>query len=590
MKKITLSLRAKIIAAFVILSTVLSGGLSVFNYLNLKDQLFQDMRKKIANVAFLGAQMIDKSAFAQLTNQIKAQKENNHEISTKIESSTAYLKVHDQLNTIRDSNPELIRFIYTFVPGLDENTAYYLVDANTLHLLKRATKGLRTEEIARFNDPWDIKAFPAARDVIKSRLVTIEQDFTYDKEMQLHLLSGYAPIVDEANGRTLGFIALDISAKDADRLLADSVRNSLYVTVIIVLVSFLISIYVGRVLTGTIVALDQIVNRFAENDFSARARISSHDEVGRLGYSLNQMATLIEESRVRLNALLTAYGRFVPQDYIKLLGKTDIVELKLGDYSQKQMTVLFTDIRGFTSLSEKMSPYENFAFINSFLKRMGPIVRQHDGIIDKYIGDAIMALFNDQPEGAIVTAVDMFEELQRYNEHRISRAFEPIDMGIGIHTGNIMVGTVGEQERMDGTVIGDSVNLASRLESLTKMYGAHIIVSETTIRLLQNRSKFQTRFLDKVIVKGKTEPIPILEILNGKSDALTRFKLETREKFETAAHAFHDGNADEALALFLELESIGIADAALRLYLERCIARKEGKKIPGVDDEYKKKA
>jgi len=584
-----MSLRAKIIAAFVVLSTCLSGGLSVFNYLNLKEQLFQDMRKKLANMSFLGAQLIDKAAFARLAAEIR-NGENDVLRAAKIEATPDYIKVYDQLNTIRESYPEMIRFIYTFTKGPNKETAHFVVDANTLASLKKTAKGLRTEEISRFNDPWDIKTYPAAQQIMESNKVTIEQDFTFDKDMQLHLLSGYAPIVDEITNKPLGYIAMDISAKDADKLLNESVRNSLYITVAIVLISLAISFYIGRFLTGTIVALDQIVNRFAENDFSARVQVSSRDEVGRLGYSLNQMAGLIEESRVRLSALLTAYGRFVPQDYIKLLGKTDIVELKLGDYSQKQMTVLFTDIRGFTSLSEKMSPYENFAFINSFLKRMGPIVRQHDGIIDKYIGDAIMALFNDQPEAAIVTAVDMFEELQRYNEHRISRAYEPIDMGIGIHTGNIMVGTVGEQERMDGTVIGDSVNLASRLESLTKMYGAHIIVSETTIRLLQNRSKFQTRFLDKVIVKGKTEPIPIVEILNGKSDALTRFKLETREKFETAAHAFHDGHADEALARFRELESIGIADAALRLYIERCAARKEGKKIPGVDDEYKKKA
>jgi two-component system sensor histidine kinase ChiS len=291
-------------------------------------------------------------------------------------------------------------------------------------------------------------------------------------------------------------------------------------------------------------------------------------------------------SRLHLSALLTAYGRFVPQDYIQLLGKTDIVELKLGDYSQKQMIVLFTDIRGFTSLSEKMSPYENFAFINSFLKRMGPIVRQNGGIIDKYIGDAIMAVFNDQPEAALTTAVNMFEELERYNQHRIDRGYEPIDMGVGLHTGNIMVGTVGEQERMDGTVIGDSVNLASRLESLTKTDGAHILVSEATFRLLPNRARFTSRFIDKVIVKGKTEPVPIREILDGKSDADTHFKLDHRQKFEAAAHAFHEGEYDAALSAFQSLQQLNALDDSVNLYIKRCIARTAGKKVYGVDEGY----
>lgn len=589
LKNITISLRAKIIAAFVVLSTCLSGGLSVFNYLHLKEQLFQDMRKKLANISFLGAQMIDKSAFATLTKEIRSG-ESNRVIVEKIQGSPAYRRVYDQLNTIRDSYPEMIRYIYTFVKGGDPQSAYFVVDANALTLIKRASMGLRTEEIARFNDPWEIRIYPAAQQVMKTNTVTIEQDFTFDKEMQLHLLSGYAPIVDDATHVVLGYLALDVSARDADQLLADSVRNSLYITIAIVFLSLLISVYIGRFLTGTIVSLDRIVNRFAENDFSARVHVSSRDEVGRLGYSLNQMAGLIEESRLRLSALLTAYGRFVPQDYIKLLGKSDIVELKLGDYSQKQMTVLFTDIRGFTSLSEKMSPYENFAFINSFLKRMGPIVRQNGGIIDKYIGDAIMALFGDQPEAALTTAVNMFEALTSYNEHRLSRSYEAIDMGVGIHTGNIMVGTVGEQERMDGTVIGDSVNLASRLESLTKTYGAHIIVSEATFRLLPNRARFTSRFLDKVIVKGKTEPVPIIEVLDGKNDAVTQFKRDQRQKFEMAAHAFHEGATADALALFQELNQINSGDASVQLYLERCVARQEGRTVYGVDQEYKKKA
>jgi hypothetical protein len=149
---------------------------------------------------------------------------------------------------------------------------------------------------------------------------------------------------------------------------------------------------------------------------------------------------------------------------------------------------------------------------------------------------------------------------------------------------------VGEQERMDGTVIGDSVNLASRLESLTKTDGAHIIVSEATFRLLPNCARFNSRFIDKVIVKGKTEPVPIIEILDGKSDAVTQFKLDHRQKFEAAAHAFHEGEYDAALSAFQSLQQLNALDASVNLCIKRCIARTAGKKVYGVDEGYKKKA
>jgi two-component system, sensor histidine kinase ChiS len=372
-------------------------------------------------------------------------------------------------------------------------------------------------------------------------------------------------------------------------LLAESVRNSLYVTSIVVLISIGLSFYFGRFLTKTIVALDRVVNQFAQDDFSARAIVASGDEVGRLGYSLNQMAGIIENSRTRMHALLQAYSKFVPQDYIKLLGKNDVVELKLGDFQQRQMTVLFTDIRGFTALSEKMSPFENFAFINSFLKRMGPVVRKNSGIIDKYIGDAIMALFNDQPDFAVTAAVEMFVELEAYNEHRLSQSYLPIDMGVGIHAGSIMLGTIGELERMDGTVIGDSVNLAARLESMTKIYGAHIIISEITARLLPDRSKYTMRFLDRVIVKGKSEQIAIVEVLDGKSDENTVKKRATLEIFEKAVHSFHAGQTKVAHKQFRGLFKKNPRDAAVRLYLERCESRNRGFGVEGVDHEFRKK-
>lgn len=586
MKKI--SLRAKLTFAFIVITALLSGGLSVFNYTQLRRQLFTELTSKLGNIAFLGAQLLDKSAFASLAARIDTVK-TNVTLQSNIEKTVEYRKIYDQLNFIRDASPKLIKYIYTFVPSSDTDKAYYAVDGDALKLIKRADVGLPTEEISRFAGLFDLSNYPTTKHAIESKTVTIEDSFSYDTNFKIFTLSGYAPVIGFDGKTAIGYLGVDISAQDVEDLLGAAVKSSLYMTAIIVLLSILVSIYFGRLLTKALVALDTVVTQFSEEDFTVRVNVVSDDEVGRLGFSLNKMAEIIVGSRQRLQSLLEAYSRFVPQAYIRLLGKTDVVELKLGDYLQKQMTVLFTDIRGFTSLSEKMSPYENFAFINSFLKRMGPIVRENSGIIDKYIGDAIMALFDDQPENAVSAAIHMFEELERYNKYRSEKAFEPIDMGVGIHSGSIMVGTVGEKERMDGTVIGDSVNLASRLESLTKMYGAHIIISETTVRLLPNRSRYKMRFIDRVIVKGKTEPITLIEILDGKTSEVTLKKIEFAVEFENAARDFHN-RVPNLKARFEELAKKNPEDKAVALYLERCDTRAQGLPIEGVDSEYKKKA
>ena len=173
--------------------------------------------------------------------------------------------------------------------------------------------------------------------------------------------------------------------------------------------------------------------------------------------------------------------RFVPQAFLAIVGKPSIVEVELGDNKRRNMTILFSDIRNFTTLSEAMTPDENFAFINAYLERMGPVIRDHNGFIDKYIGDAIMALF-ESADDAVRAGLGMLETLEAFNAERRAAGQEPIGIGVGINTGTLMMGTIGEKHRMDGTVISDAVNLASRIESLTKTYHVGLLVSQYTVR------------------------------------------------------------------------------------------------------------
>ncbi|MBP7282169.1 MAG: adenylate/guanylate cyclase domain-containing protein [Leptospiraceae bacterium] len=265
-----------------------------------------------------------------------------------------------------------------------------------------------------------------------------------------------------------------------------------------------------------------------------------------------------------------AYSRFVPKEFLSYLEKQNITEVMLGDQIQKDMTILFSDIRSFTEMSESMSPEENFNFINEYLRVMNPIIRKYNGFIDKYIGDAIMALFPLKTEDAVLASIEMIRGLQSFNIIRATQDLPPVKIGIGIHTGSLMLGTVGDSERMEGTVISDAVNLASRIEGLTKIYGASIVVSEKTMMNLPNYENYNYRFLGKVEVKGKKDPAPIFEIFESDEIDIRQKKKDSKMHFELAINAFFNGEKEEARKLFEEIFANNQNDMASFYYMQKC--------------------
>jgi two-component system sensor histidine kinase ChiS len=234
------------------------------------------------------------------------------------------------------------------------------------------------------------------------------------------------------------------------------------------------------------------------------------------------------------------------------------------------MSILFADIRSFTSMSETMSPQENFDFINSYLRQVGPVIRQHNGFIDKYIGDAIMALFPETPDDAVGAAIEMQKQVAIYNGYRQNSGYLPIAIGIGIHSGSIMLGIIGEEERMESTVIADAVNLACRLEQLTKLYGAGIIVSVQTLSQLDDPQKYTCRFLDRVQVRGKQAPVAVFEMYDGDPQPLKELKTQTKTDFEQGVWLYYQEDFTAARQYFEQILLVNDRDLAARLYLERC--------------------
>ncbi len=254
----------------------------------------------------------------------------------------------------------------------------------------------------------------------------------------------------------------------------------------------------------------------------------------------------------------------------------DPSKLKLGG-DKKNLSVMFSDIRGFTSISEKLTPEELVHLLNEYLTAMTDVVFKYDGLLDKYIGDAIMAVFGaplDQPDHAIRacrTAIEMMTELRRLREKWAAEGRPDVNIGVGINTGDMVVGNMGSQMRFDYTVMGDSVNLASRLEGTNKEYGTNIIISEFTHE--QVKDEFFCRELDFVQVKGKKRPVRIFELFGDRKEAAQWQEFVSR--FETGLADYRAGYWDEALAAFRSVLEVRPEDYPSQLYIGRCEALKE---------------
>ena len=228
--------------------------------------------------------------------------------------------------------------------------------------------------------------------------------------------------------------------------------------------------------------------------FMARLRFNKQREISRYQAEMNK-----------------AMDKFVPMAFINAIGSEKITDVKLGDQSEKDVTVVFTDIRNFTTISENMTPSANFAFVQEYAGRMGPIIERYNGFISQYLGDGIMAIFQDDPTDALLACIEMQRDIEEYNKLLTERGRNPIKVGMGMHTGPLVMGIIGDEKRWDATLISDTVNTAARLEKATKAINAPILISEQSKRGIKMTNKFELIHRGQTRVKGKNEPIEIYE-------------------------------------------------------------------------------
>jgi len=227
-------------------------------------------------------------------------------------------------------------------------------------------------------------------------------------------------------------------------------------------------------------------------------------------------------------------------------------------------------VRGWTTLSESMSPRENFNFINAYLQWVSPVIKEHHGFIDQYYGDGVMALFPGTADDAVQAAVAMHAAVKTFNSQREQQGLPSVGIGVGLHIGDLMLGIIGSEDRLQGAVVADVVNSAARLEGLTRIYGSSISVSESILSSLQDPDIYNHRFVDKVRVKGKDIPVIVYEIFDGDQPEVVQLKVETKANFEEGLRLYYDRKFAEASVQFNQGLGKYPEDKAARIYLTRC--------------------
>lgn len=321
----------------------------------------------------------------------------------------------------------------------------------------------------------------------------------------------------------------------------------------------------------------------ATNDLSRKVDIAYADEIGDLGHTFNLMTRQLGQSSDMIKAyalkavvaqhkeqkVRNIFQKYVPKNVIdEFFANPE--KMLVGD--DRILAVLFSDIRGFTALSEKMRPDEVVESLNAYFSRMVDVIVNRNGVVDKYIGDAIMAFYGaplrrgDEAQQAIYSAFEMMTALGDFNAWQRNRKRPEFRIGIGINYGLVTVGNIGSEKKMDYTVIGDMVNLASRLEGLCKVYRQELVFSESVARKIQ--SEYPCRLLERVVVQGKTSAIGLFTA----KEKLSSVEETAWSLHDRALACYFSRDFTGALALFQQLHEMLPEDVPAVLFLEKCHA------------------
>jgi predicted ATPase/class 3 adenylate cyclase len=322
---------------------------------------------------------------------------------------------------------------------------------------------------------------------------------------------------------------------------------------------------------GDLIAAVHLDNRLSP-------RVFTGERLQLLAVLGGQIAISLENARLYGNLqaaldtqveLTRAYSRFTPRAFLDILRRESILDVKLGDYHHGEMTVMCLDIRDYTALSEVLSVGDNFRLLNGFFSRMTLYVSRHAGVVSTFTGDGFLAFFPRRPADAYAAAIEMQAAVRAYNVERLAKERSPLAVGIGLHTGPLMLGVIGDQDRLEASLISDTVNTAARMEGLTKEFRVGIVASESTVSALGSEDQEAIRRVGDVRVKGKTQPTRVYDCFAGDASEDAQLKRESKGDFERGLDAWRTADFGAAVAAFERVLVRHPADGTARRYLLR---------------------
>jgi class 3 adenylate cyclase/HAMP domain-containing protein len=379
--------------------------------------------------------------------------------------------------------------------------------------------------------------------------------------------------IDEADGSASQgdkVIELIFDTSTLEKKLNELASNQALITIIFIFAGGIMSLFLANRISRPISAITGAVGVITKGDLDIKIeKQESSKELSDLSSGISQMKDSIKDRINDIQIINSSYERFVPKEFLTLLEKKSIMDVSIGDSTSLKMSVLFSDMRDFTSISENMSPKENFDFLNNYLESMTPAINNNNGFIDKYIGDAVMALFPTSAEDSVKAALEMNKELINFNAARTLSGGETVNMGVGIHIGQLVLGTIGRETRMETTVISDTVNASARLESLNKIYGTNVLISGVVRNELSQTTQKMCRLIDRTQVKGKSEFLDVYEVFSTEDKEVLEAKASSIQTLEKVVNHFLDGDKKMAVSEFAKIKNLNTLDPVISFWEKR---------------------
>lgn len=552
--KFKVGLRLKFIVIFIIFCFVISAAVSKFTNTIFKQGIIDKFQKESVSVASYGASLIDGDSIRRYADTLKTDEEYDRT-----------LEKLDDLKNFMD-----VYYLYVMMP-VSNNTVMYIYDAK-----------LTEEQVEDIGDEastlgataeYDDVDFQSAKLVMKTGKPSESFDITQTLQGNKYqwLASSYAPIFD-SNHKVVAFVGVDVNMTDMNQYMASTGRKMVGIVAGIVLgCMFILLLIIQQSIIKPVRILKRYVEEISEGNFGKQITIRGRDEISEISKVFNRMSKYIQVHINEISVINEAYHKYVPSKIFEILNKTNVTDVRLGNQTNVELSVLSFNIIGFYEMIKKMQSPEMFRFINKVLWNVLPIVIENNGVVENFKDAGFVAFYTERGESSLSAAISICQIMNRLNQSKEFGREEAVKIGIGLTYGPVMLGIVGHDNRMSTISISEQTTMAEYLQSIGEKYYANIIITASAANNIPNFSTvYHTRFLGFLynVSTGRTEKL--YDVFDGDREEDMKMKQQTKDIFEKGVELYCTKHFKEARLEFIKVLRQFRQDKAAREYLYLC--------------------